>query len=85
MKIRYYNEERTEFAAVIGSATPLNAEVYPKDVTAEVQWAIKDESIASLTVKDDGTVAVTGVSKGSTTLTATCGGKTATCKVYVNG
>ncbi len=85
LKIRYYNEERKEFAVSIGGTpTPLNAEVYPKDVEAKVEWTIADESIATINVKDDGTVEVTGVKSGNTTLTAACGGVTAQCKVYVN-
>ena len=85
IKVRYYNEERKEFAVSVGGTTPLNAEVYPKDVTASVDWAVADSSIASISVKDDGTVEVKGVKSGNTTLTATCGGITATCKVYVKG
>lgn len=86
IKIRYYNEERKEFAVSVGGTpTPINAEVYPKDVTASVEWAIADSKIASINVKDDGTVEVKGVKSGNTTLTATCGGITATCKVYVKG
>jgi hypothetical protein len=85
IKIRYYNSERTEFSVGVGGTpTPMNAEVYPKDVAADVNWSIADESIATITVNEDGTVGVTGVKSGQTTLTAECGGVKATAKVYVN-
>lgn len=84
IKIYYYNSERTEFSVGIGGTpTPMNAVVYPKDVKAEVKWTIGDESIAKITVNSDGTVGVSGVKAGNTTLTAECGGMKATAKVYV--
>jgi uncharacterized protein YjdB len=86
IKIYYYNSERTEFSVGIGGTpTPMNAVVYPKDVQADVNWSIGDESIATITVNDDGTVEVTGVKAGNTTLTAECGGVKAVAKVYVSG
>ena len=44
-----------------------------------VTWSSKDESIA--TVSDKGVV--TGVGKGTTTITAECGGVKADCTVYI--
>ena len=61
-----------------GETATLTATVEPADTTDKVVWSSKDDNIA--TVKDG---VVTAVGQGETTITATCGGKTATCKVIV--
>lgn len=61
-----------------GETATLTATVEPVDTTDKVVWSSKDDNIA--TVKDG---VVTAVGQGETTITATCGGKTATCKVIV--
>ena len=77
--LKYLGSERTEFTEAVGEVVPLTAEVYPTDVTEPVVWASSNESVAR--VNDSGEV--TGVASGSTEITATCGGVTATCKVVV--
>ncbi len=53
--------------------------IYPAGGDQTVTWSSKDESIA--TVSDKGVV--TGVGKGTTTITAECGGVKADCTVYI--
>lgn len=62
-----------------GETATLTATVEPADTTDKVVWSSKDDNIA--TVKDG---VVTAVGQGETTITATCGNQTASCKVIVN-
>lgn len=62
-----------------GETATLTATVEPTDTTDKVVWSSKDDNIA--TVKDG---VVTAVGQGETTITATCGNQTASCKVIVN-
>ena len=73
--------DKTELNLTIGASEKLTATVLPEDVTDKtVTWSTSDESIA--TVDPEGNV--TAVSVGEATITATCGDKSATCKVTVN-
>lgn len=62
-----------------GSTIQLGATVYPMNPSAEIVWASDNESI--VTVSSTGLVTATGT--GWANITATCGGFTATCKVWV--
>lgn len=62
-----------------GEKATLTATVEPADTTDKVVWSSADKTIA--TVKDG---VVTAVGQGETTITATCGNQTASCKVIVN-
>lgn len=62
-----------------GETATLTATVEPADTTDKVVWSSADKTIA--TVKDG---VVTAVGQGETTITATCGSQTASCKVIVN-
>lgn len=62
-----------------GETATLTATVEPADTTDKVVWSSENDSIATV---ENGVV--TAVGQGETTITATCGGKTATCKVIVN-
>lgn len=62
-----------------GETATLTATVEPADTTDTIGWSSKDDNIA--TVKDG---VVTAVGQGETTITATCGNQTASCKVIVN-
>lgn len=62
-----------------GETATLTATVEPADTTDKVVWSSADKTIA--TVKDG---VVTAVGQGETTITATCGNQTASCKVIVN-
>ena len=58
----------------------LQAEVTPKEATEKkVSWSSSDTQVA--TVSENGLV--TGVNRGTATVTATAGGKSATCQVTV--
>lgn len=61
-----------------GETATLTATVEPADTTDTIGWSSKDDNIA--TVKDG---VVTAVGQGETTITATCGNQTASCKVIV--
>lgn len=77
--ITFLGSKRTEFAAKVGDEVPLGTTIYPAGGNQTVTWSSKDESIA--TVSDKGVV--TGVGKGTTTITAECGGVKADCTVYI--
>ena len=77
--ITFLGSKRTEFAAKVGDEVPLRTTIYPTGGDQTVTWSSKDESIA--TVSDKGVV--TGVGKGTTTITAECGGVKADCTVYI--
>ncbi len=73
--------DKTELSLTIGETDKLTATVLPEDVTDRtVMWSTSDAAIA--TVDTEGNV--TAISVGEATITATCGDKTATCKVTVN-
>lgn len=71
--------DRDTLTIARGETATLTATVEPADTTDKVVWSSADNGIA--TVKDG---VVTAVGQGETTITATCGGKTATCKVIIN-
>lgn len=63
-----------------GETKQLTAKISLENATAgDITWTSSDEAIA--TVSSDGTV--TGISKGTTTVTATVSGKSGTCEVTV--
>ena len=68
--ITFLGSKRTEFAAKVGDEVQLSATVYPTGTEQTVTWSSKDESVAKVSDKGD----VTGVGKGTTTITAECGG-----------
>jgi len=51
-------------------------------ISGNITWTSDNSSIATVSGSDK-TATVTGVATGSTTITATCSGKTSTCKVIV--
>ena len=67
-------------ALAVGGNLKLNAEVSPSNATSKVvSWSSSDDKIA--TVDSDGNVKA--VAKGEVNITASCGGKSETVKVYV--
>ena len=68
-----------QFAMSQGSTIQLGASVYPLSDNLEITWASSDESIVTV----DATGLVTAVSPGWATISATCGGFTAECQVWV--
>ena len=73
--------DKTELTLTIGASEKLTATVLPEEVTDKtVTWSTSDAAIA--TVDTEGNV--TAISVGEATITATCGDKSATCKVTVN-
>ena len=79
LSINYAGNPLTEFACRVGDSVSLTGSHFPLTVAAEYEWSVADEGVA--TVSEDGTVR--GVGPGTTTVTLTCYGKTATCTVYV--
>ncbi len=64
----------------VGATKQLTANVTPAGINAAVSWTSSKESVA--TVNDTGLV--TAVAKGTATITATAGGKSATATITVN-
>ena len=53
------------------------------DITGEITWSNSDESKATISATTGESITITAKAVGSTTITATCGSYTATCKVTV--
>ena len=53
------------------------------DITGEITWSNSDDSKATISATTGESITVTAKAVGSTTITATCGSYTATCKVTV--
>ena len=71
---------QSEAEMLVGETLPLQAQISPSNATEkEVMWGSSKQSVA--TVSDAGLV--TAVGEGSSKITATAGGKTATCVVTV--
>lgn len=69
----------TSLSLVEGDSQTLTATVNPADATEKtVTWASSDAQVASVSGGK-----VTAVKEGSATITASCGGKSATCAVTV--
>lgn len=69
---------KSETTIAKGSTEKLTATLSPADAEAEITWKSSNDQVA--TVKDG---MVTAVGKGTATITAEAGGKSATCKVTV--
>ena len=70
----------TELTLTVGGYQPLTATVSPSNATDKtVTWSSSNTSVATV----DGNGKVTGIAAGSATITATAGGKSATCAVTV--
>ena len=73
--------DHTELVLTIGATDKLTATVLPEDVTDKtVTWSSSDDTI----VKVDEEGNIQALALGEATITATCGEKSATCKVTVN-
>lgn len=72
--------DRDTLTIARGETATLTATVEPAGTTDKVVWSSADNGIATV----DSNGKVSGVKVGETTITAACGGKTATCKVIVN-
>ena len=72
--------DRDTLTIARGETATLTATVEPADTTDKVVWSSKDKTIATV----DSNGKVSGVKVGDTTITATCGNQTASCKVIVN-
>lgn len=80
IKITYYNDERTGFTTSVGGVTPMGTSHFPIEVEGTVEWTSQDENICTV----DSSGKVTGVGKGTTTITARLYGAEAVCTVAVN-
>lgn len=66
---------------IVGETTLLKATILPSNATnKEVTWASSKQSVAS--ISDNGLV--TAIAEGSSTITASAGGKSATCTIQVS-
>ena len=63
----------------------LTAVITPSNAKAEVVWQIDNQKIAAVGSINEKQAKVQGLSAGKTTVTATAGGKSATCEVTVTG
>ena len=73
--------DRAELVLTIGATDKLTATVLPEDVTDKtVTWSSSDDTI----VKVDEEGNIQALALGEATITATCGERSATCKVTVN-
>ena len=71
--------DRDTLTIARGEKATLTATVEPADTTDKVVWSSADKTIATV---ENGVVTAAGL--GETTITATCGNQTASCKVIVN-
>lgn len=71
--------DRDTLTIARGEMATLTATVEPAGTTDKVVWSSADNGIATV----DSNGKVSGVKVGETTITAACGGKTASCKVTV--
>lgn len=71
--------DRDTLTIARGSTATLTATVEPADTTNTIVWSSENDNIATV---ENGVV--TAVGQGETTITATCGNQTASCKVIVN-
>ena len=71
--------DRDTLTIARGETATLTATVEPAGTTDKVVWSSADNGIATV---ENGIVTAVGL--GETTITATCGNQTATCKVIVN-
>ena len=72
--------DRDTLTIARGETATLTATVEPAGTTDNVIWSSEDKTIATV----DSNGKVSGVKVGETTITATCGNQTASCKVIVN-
>ena len=77
--ITFLGTQKTEFSMKKAETIQLKASVTPNTSTDEVEWTSSDEAVIG--VSKDGLVTANG--SGSATITCTCGGMSATCKVLV--
>ena len=72
--------DRDTLTIARGETATLTATTVPADTTDKVVWSSADKTIATV----DSNGKVSGDKVGETTITATCGNQTASCKVIVN-
>ncbi len=70
---------KTELTIYEGRSERLEATIKPEGAEAEIEWTTENAAVA--TVSEDGTVSA--VAAGSTTVTASAAGKSASCEVTV--
>lgn len=81
--------DRTELTLAVDQEVTLTATLAPEYAGEAVTWQSNDEAIAALVTPEDpedqapNTATFRGVSAGTVTVTATAGGRTATCDITV--
>lgn len=71
---------KSRLVLTVGSSETLRASVLPEEASQNVSWVSKAPGIASVNANGK----VTAVKKGTAVITASAGGKTASCTVTVN-
>jgi hypothetical protein len=87
LTITYDGSRRTEFTAKIGEQVPLRVKIEPVGVeTPEIIWSSSNPDVfAVVPVEIDGSgVTVTGIGRGTATLTVAAGGIEEKCTVHVS-
>lgn len=83
VKIYYYGDIRTEFTTNVGDITPLTAQPYPMNlVNPEIIWSSSDENVIKIDANGS-SANIRAVGSGVATITVTCYGASATCRVVV--
>ncbi len=74
-----------EMSVEIGKSIPIKATISPSNANAKVTWSVEDETVADVTNQGLGynIARVTGKKVGTTTLTVSVSGKSATCELIV--
>ena len=82
ISISSINLSKTQLTLEKGSTETLTTTILPADTTEDttVTWTSSNVSVATVTSEGE----VTAVGRGTATITASCGGKTATCNITVN-
>ena len=81
ISISSINLSKTQLTLEKGSTETLTTTILPADTTEDttVTWTSSNVSVATVTSEGE----VTAVGRGTATITASCGGKTATCHVTI--
>jgi len=82
--ITYGGRENTDFTAKVAEEVALRVRIEPVGIEEEIIWTTSDRAVFDVVPSIEGTAAtVTGIGKGTATLTVTVGGVEAECIVRI--